>query len=148
MPLGAGILRWVLACRTIEKQNKTAKFQLKRYQKISFNFPMHWKSASGYILLPFVYIIHQIFAITLHLQNLWTNKKIDKMLTNLQSTNLHLLPLIYRNFLNYQNVSFVNPSLTSLIAISRSARLLCHLENFPTTVGMTLTTSMKHWITE
>ena len=51
MPLCAGILSWVLACRTVEKQNKTAKFQLKRYWKISFNFLMHWKRASENILL-------------------------------------------------------------------------------------------------
>jgi len=53
MRLGAGILSWVLVCRTIEKQNKTAKFKLKRYRKISFNFPMHWNSASENILLHF-----------------------------------------------------------------------------------------------
>ena len=29
MPLGAGILHWVLACRTIEKQNKLLNFNLK-----------------------------------------------------------------------------------------------------------------------
>ena len=40
-----------------EKQNKTTKFQLKRYQKISFNFLMHKKSASENIFLHKIFVL-------------------------------------------------------------------------------------------
>ena len=34
MPLGAGVLRWVLACRTIEKTRNNERFKIKFARKI------------------------------------------------------------------------------------------------------------------
>ena len=53
IPLGVSSLYWVLACRTVEKQNNN---KILRYRKISFNFQMHLKKyIRKYPLAYFIY---------------------------------------------------------------------------------------------